>query len=443
MCPVHELEFHVMLDGAYPQVPYAGKRKSNYITLPNAIYDRTYGQRVFEDQIETAVALEGMGYDGVAFSEQHNGPIGLHGNALLAASWVAARTTRLRIGAWGPILNSYATPIKLAEEIGALDTLSRGRLSFALPMGHGMQHHSLGYMNPAIVRRRFREGHDLLIKALTEPGPFEWNGEFFQVPYVNVWPRPLQQPHPPVVLPGGGSLETLQLAAKHRYTYLPVLNPRATFLKNVQRLRELCEQEGYTLAPGQVAAMITIHVAETDKQARLEAEAHDLWMFQNFFLSPTHDNFPPGYVSPQSLRGVLGGGYRSTPMNEMTWDDLVAQHWVIAGSPETVASMLRESLEESRAGKLLVAANAGVKPRWLAMKSLALFAEEVIPRLRQGGAPLWKREEHPGYDTLSEYGARRDRDGWRPAVMLGDGLIDAQLGHVEDCRRAMEPWPPA
>lgn len=439
---MHDVEFHVIMDGGYPNVPYAAKRKSNYITLPNTTADPVHVQRTLEDQLESAVELERLGYDGAVFSEQHNGPIGLHGNSMMAAGWLAARTKRLRIGAWGPIINSYANPIKLAEEISAIDYLSRGRFSVALPMGHGMQHHSLGYMNPAVVRRRFREAHDLLVAAMTQPGPFEWNGEFFQIPYVNLWPQPLQKPHPPIILPGGGSLETLQLAAQNRYTYLPVLNPRATFLKNVQKLRDLCAEEGYEPAPTQIAQMISIHVAETDKQARREAELHDLWAFQNFFFSPQHDNFPPGYVSPASLRGVLSGGYRSTPMNEMPWDELATQHWAIAGSPETVASKLRESLEESGAGLVLLEPNPGTKPKWLAMKSLTLFAEEVIPRLRKGGAPVWKSNAHPGYDTLAEYGARAPADAPRGQVRWGDSLVDAQLGHVEELRVPMEPWPP-
>ena len=112
---MQDVEFHVMADGAYPRVPYAAKGKSNFITVPNAIYDRTLGQRVLEDQLETCVEAERLGYDGIAISEQHNGPIGLHGNSLAAASWVAARTSRIGIGAWGPIINSYANPIKLAE----------------------------------------------------------------------------------------------------------------------------------------------------------------------------------------------------------------------------------------------------------------------------------------------------------------------------------------
>lgn len=435
-------EFNVILDGAYPEVPFAGRRKSNYINLPNSTYDPAIGQRVLEDQLETLAALEALGYDGAVISEQHNGPIGVLGNPMLAGAWLAARTQRIRIGVIGPIINNYITPIRLAEEIAIVDTMSRGRLTVGLPMGHGMQYHSFGVISPAIARARYREAHELLIAAMTRPGPFEFNGDFFQIPYVNLWPKPLQQPHPPIVIPAGGSLETLQLIARHRYTYLCVLNPRPTLLRNLERLRELCREEGYELDPSQIALVIGIHVAETDRQARLESEPHDLWQFQNFFQSPMHDNFPPGYLTAKSLAGVLAGGYRSRPMNELTFDDLVDNGWVIVGSPETVAERLKHALEETGAGRLIIGANAGSKSRWLTMKSLTMFAEEVIPRLRPGGDPSWAGKPLTGYETNAQYGARRPDDAPAPAIRLGDGLIDVRTAHIEELRTSFEPWPP-
>lgn len=438
-----DYEFYVLLDGAYPQVPFAGKRKSNFVDLPNAYCDPVLAQRALEDQLELSIESERLGFDGAVVSEQHNGPIGTLGNPMLAGAFIAARTQRLRIGVIGPIMNAYATPLRLAEEIAALDIMSRGRLLLGLPMGHGMQYHSLGVMNPATARARFREGHELLMKALTEPGPFEWCGDFFHVPYVNLWPKPLQTPHPPIIVPGGGSVETLQLVAKHRYSYLAVLSPRPALVKTMQRLRDLCNEEGYEPDPTQLTINVAVHVAETDKQARLESEAHHLWQYQNFFRSPMHDNFPPGYVSSQSLRGMLQGGYRSKPLSELSFDELVENGWVIAGSPETVAARLEEHAEEIGAGRLVLAFNAGSMSRWSTMKSMTLFAEEVIPRMRKGGTPVWKDKPLAGYETNAEFGARRPADAPRPVATLGDGLIDVSTSHIADLREVLEPWPPA
>ncbi|HWT91359.1 MAG TPA: LLM class flavin-dependent oxidoreductase [Solirubrobacteraceae bacterium] len=437
-----DYEFNVILDGAYPYVPFAGKRKSNYIDFPNTNWDPALGQRALEDQLELLAQLEDLGFDGGVVSEQHNGPIGQLGNPMLAGAWLAARTRRLRIGVVGSIINSYRTPVRLAEEIAALDIMSRGRLFFGLPMGHGMQHHSTGVMNPAKTRARFREAHDLLVAALTQPGPFEWKGEWFNIPYVNLWPRPLQTPRPPIWVPGGGSLETLELVAKHRYTYLGVLSPKPAMLKTMEKLRELCREQGYEADPKQLVRGVSIHVAESDAQARREAEAHELWQYQNFFHSPQHDNFPPGYISADSLRRAMAGGYRSKPLSQLTFDDLVENGWVIAGSPETVASKLQETLEETGAGSVLLGVNSGSKPRWMTQKTLTMFAEEVIPRLRPGGRAPSQDAKLAGWETNAEFGAMRPVDYQVPEATFGDGLVDVLTAHVEELREIIEPWPP-
>ncbi|HWI22680.1 MAG TPA: LLM class flavin-dependent oxidoreductase [Baekduia sp.] len=441
---MHEYEFNVVLDGAYPYVPYAPKRKSNFVDLPNTHFDPVLGQRVLEDQLETLISLETLGYDGAMMTEQHNGPIGSLGNPMMAGAYVAARTKRIRVGVVGPIINDYASPLRLAEEIATLDTMTGGRAFFGLPMGHGMQHHSTGVMNPARARRRMYESHDLLMAAFTRPGPFEWQGEFFHIPYVNLWPKPLQQPHPPVFIPGGGSIETLKLVAKHRYTYQAALTPRPALLQRIEMLRDFCREEGYELDRRQLALVISVHVAETDAQARKEAEAHELWAYQNFFRSPAHDNFPPGYVTESSLRKAMAGGYRSTPLSEIGIDTMMEHGWLVAGSPETVASRLTELLDEAGAARAVLGMNSGTKPRWLAQKNLTMFAEEVIPRMRPGGRPPSEDERTVGYRTNSEFGARRPADALMPTASLGTGgLVDVTTAHVPELREQLvEPWPP-
>src|SRR2546430_2074559 len=139
-----DYEFNVVLDGAYPNVPYAPKRKSNYVDLPNTHFDPVLGQRVLEDMLETLVSLDDLGFDGAMVTEQHNGPIGSLGNPMMAGAYLAARTRRIRVGVVGAITNDYLSPVRLAEEIATLDGMSRGRAFFGLPVGHGMQHHSTG-----------------------------------------------------------------------------------------------------------------------------------------------------------------------------------------------------------------------------------------------------------------------------------------------------------
>ena len=420
-----QTEFHVMFNGAYPAVPSAKLRPaSNYIDLPTTDnYNGVEAQRTIQRMIDGIQLAERLGYDGGVFSEQHNGPIGLLGNPMLLGAYLAAATQRIKIGVVGPIVNGYLTPLRLAEEIALLDQLSHGRLIFGLPVGHGMQYHSMGMVNPATARARYREAHDLLMRALTEDGPFEWFGEHYQIPYVNLWPRPLQRPHPPVMVLGGGSTDTLDMVAKHRHAYQAVgISSRQAIQGALGKLREAARGYGYELDPSQVCAGITFHVAETDAQAMTEAEPYYHWMMQNFFDSAFHDSFPPGYLSEGALRGMIaGGGYRSKPPSETSFADAVEKGNLVVGSPETVAGRIAELIDLYGAGRVLLNTNTDIKPEWLGTKSLTMFAEEVLPKLRGGAGPAVTESARVGAENLAEYHATRG-ESHEPSVKW-DGEI--------------------
>ena len=105
-----------------------------------------------------------------------------------------------------------------------LDCLTEGRLAAGFPVGTSMDVNRCYGVTPTETRPRFYEAHDLIIKAWTQPGPFAYNGRFNKLRYVNPWPQPLQQPHPPVWLAGGGSVETYEMAVRARlHVQLPQL----------------------------------------------------------------------------------------------------------------------------------------------------------------------------------------------------------------------------
>ena len=100
-----------------------------------------------------------------------------------------------------------------------IDCISRGRLVSGFVRGGGVE--SLANnVNPAHNRERFEEAHDVILAAWTRPGPFRWEGKHFQYRVINPWALPLQKPHPPIMVPGTASPETVVWAAKHRYPYI-------------------------------------------------------------------------------------------------------------------------------------------------------------------------------------------------------------------------------
>ncbi|MGW0038429.1 LLM class flavin-dependent oxidoreductase [Gordonia sp. NPDC003376] len=432
------VEFFGLMESGYPYVPYSADRphRSIFVDMPGSYYDRMQGQRQIEDQLETLVGLEKLGFDGVAITEQHNGPAGLIPNAMLGAAWLAARTSSVKIMVLGPLLNAYRSPIRLAEEIAAVDTMCQGRLLVGLPMGLGSSYHGLG-LNPATARLRHNEGTELLLKALYETEPFSWRGRFFNHEYVNVWPKPAHDIE--FVLPSGGSQETLEIAARRRFGYQSQLNDRGMTIKILERFRELCRAEGYDPDPRQSQLSIDIFVSETDASARKEIEAYTDWTYQNYLAMEEYDLFPPGYTSVNSIRGIRRGGW-GEDVGTTTFDDVLDNRWIITGSPDTVIAGIDELLDSTGSGRLLVSLDNGAIPAWLVNKSAGLFAEQVLPHFRPDGRTTSETEPRHGYRTKLEYATKRG--DLVPKTVVKDGhLVDADRVATDPDGARIRRWP--
>src|SRR5439155_18555001 len=126
----------------------------------------------------------------------------------IMAAALTRRTKNAKIIVMGNSVALYNPPIRVAEEFAMLDVLSGGRLVAGFPVGTPMDTAFCYGENPATLREKYREGVDLILKAWTANEPFPFNGKYTQLRYVNPWPRPMQQPHPPVRVPGERSVET-------------------------------------------------------------------------------------------------------------------------------------------------------------------------------------------------------------------------------------------
>src|SRR5262249_55111758 len=153
------------------------------------------------DELEFA---DRLGFDGVVLNEHHQTPYGMMPAPGVLAGALTARVKRAKIAILGRALPLLSNPLTVAEEYAMLDNLSRGRFIAGFVRGIGAEYHAMG-VNPVESQERFLEAHDLIMRAWSEPGPFRFNGKHYQFNYVNTWPRPYQNPHPPVWIPSQGS----------------------------------------------------------------------------------------------------------------------------------------------------------------------------------------------------------------------------------------------
>ena len=370
--------FHLM---PWPYLPadFDARYDSAWIWLPNQLYDPVKGEALYRDYLDILAYAEEVGFDGVCVNEHHQNAYGLMPSPNIMAGALTQRTRHVKIAVIGNALPLYNPPLRVAEEFAMLDVMSGGRLIAGMVVGGGPEYYSYN-VNPTHARERFREALDLIVKAWTQPGPFLWNSKHYFFRYVNPWPRPLQQPHPPIWIPGVGSKETIDFVAQRRYCYMGVPYFHIDVFRRVfAQFREACEEAGYTARPEQMGWGIPVYVAETDRQAREEFEPH-CWYFVRNLLKGI-GIAPPGYTSGKSALAIMNNRHLFLA-EQKTWDDVEKGVFAIAGSPQTVRQKLNHYRKELGAGVVLTGCQTGTLPHELARKSMELFGREVLPHVR-------------------------------------------------------------
>jgi len=235
--------FHLM---PYPYLPadFDEKYATPSLTFPNKHFDPKLGNQLYQRYLDELEYADELGFDGIAVNEHHQTAYGLMPSPNIMAAALARRTERAKIMVLGNAIGIRGNPLRVAEEIAMLDHLSNGRVVSGFVRGIGWEYfgHSI---SPTRSRARFDEAHDLIIKAWTSDEMFQWISPNYEYRYVNIWPRPLQQPHPPVYIPGAGSTETMRFCAARRYTYMSVYAPARVVRRWFDGYRQAAAELGY------------------------------------------------------------------------------------------------------------------------------------------------------------------------------------------------------
>jgi alkanesulfonate monooxygenase SsuD/methylene tetrahydromethanopterin reductase-like flavin-dependent oxidoreductase (luciferase family) len=181
---------------------------------------------------------------------------------------------------------------------------------------------------------------------------------------------------------GTGSEETVQLAIDYDMGYSIVFVPIKNQLRAFDRLRALADERGRTIQPDDLVIVVMAYVADTDEEAVREARPHMENFFSWFHRVTPRFLVPPGYVTTaEFLRRVSEAAMAKS--TEATWDDMVSIGRIACGSPDTVAETIVSWCEEAGCSRVNVVLENGDMPEWKIAKNIALFADEVIPRIRK------------------------------------------------------------
>jgi alkanesulfonate monooxygenase SsuD/methylene tetrahydromethanopterin reductase-like flavin-dependent oxidoreductase (luciferase family) len=285
---------------------------------------------------------------------------------------------------------SSTPPIRLAEEYAVLDCLSGGRLIAGLPTGLGTDVSISNGITPMEHRERWREGIDLMLKAWTAKEFFSWNGKYNQLPKVNLWPRPVQQPHPPVLIPGAASSSTWDFCHERNfpYAYLSYFGGKSSE-QVMDRFWARAAAKGKDANPYRASFLQLVGVAETDRKAEEEYGKHVEYFYHKLLHLPTGYISPPGNTDYKSLLNIFKSGKNLLQISDFTTDlkslkakDMIEREFVVIGSPATVREKLEHMAKRLNVGHLMVALQFGSMPHGQAKKNIELFASDVLPHLQ-------------------------------------------------------------
>jgi alkanesulfonate monooxygenase SsuD/methylene tetrahydromethanopterin reductase-like flavin-dependent oxidoreductase (luciferase family) len=379
---MHFTCFHLM---PYRPLDFAERHKhrSAWVVLPNNLYDPVKGADEYESYIDQLVYAEQLGFDAIGVNEHHQTAYGMMPAPNLIASALIQRTKHVKIAILGRALPLVSNPVNIAEEFAMLDNLSRGRIITGFVRGIGTEYHATG-VNPTFSHERYQEAHDLIVAAWTEPGPFEFDGQHYNLRYVNLWPRPYQQPHPPIWVPSQGSSETIRWAAdpSRKYPFLVTFSAEELVIRYLTMYREQAREIGYEASGDQLGWAAPIYVADTDERARDEAKAGIESLFNEYLSNPWEMLLPPGYMSMASLKRTMAMRKHLGTRGRMTIDELIASGTVIVGSPQTVRERIERVREATGVNRLVTMLQFGVLPNDLTRRNMEMFASEVMPKLR-------------------------------------------------------------
>ena len=345
--------------------------------------------RTYAEHLAAWEELDRLGYDGVGFNEHHCSPYGLMNSPNLMASAAAQRTKKLKLLIYGNLLPLHE-PLRLAEELAMLDCLSNGRLisGFARGIPREYQVHNVPLSES---RERFEEAYEIVTRAWTED-VFSYSGKFWSYKDVALWPRPVQKPHPPLMIPIVGSQESIEFAGRHNIPITPGLAGGGLRDDIIRHYARSLTAAGHRITPDHLSLGLNAYVADSKAQAVKEVAPYHLYFNRTLF---SHGNFTEtakqrqtGYASQHSTDYVRPENQRAAALlredfRNTTFESFQKQAESMPyGTADEVAERIIAQAEHAGANMVQVGLNRGAMPHDMFIEQIRRFASGVLPRLQ-------------------------------------------------------------
>jgi alkanesulfonate monooxygenase SsuD/methylene tetrahydromethanopterin reductase-like flavin-dependent oxidoreductase (luciferase family) len=308
---------------------------------------------IYERAIERFSIMDRAGYDGVWLAEHHFSGFSVCPSVHMMATMAAARTKRLRIGT-AVSLAPFYQPLRLAEEVALLDVLSGGRVNWGAGRGFASGEFNAFGIPIAESAARFRETVDIVLAAWTQER-LTHHGEYFDFESVEVLPKPLQRPHPPVWM-AATSESAIDWAAGRGFSIL--MDPHCTQAELGDKRRYYDERlaaAGHSVSGRDIPMARLIAVSSDAARAEQIARRGAAWTVGSY-IGPQHGHTPAGQ-KPTAADPV----------------DRYVNDVILHGTPGSVIDQIL-ALRESAALNYLLCAP-------LSQESFTLLTDAILPAL--------------------------------------------------------------
>ena len=363
------------------------EHRSVWVDIDSTLFDPERANEVYNEYMDQLEFADSLGFDGIGVNEHHQNGYGIMPSPNIIAAGLARRTSNAALAVIGNSIALYNPPIRVAEEFAMLDCISGGRLIAGFPVGTPMDTNFCYGQIPALTRDKYAEAHEMIMRAWSEDEPFAFDGKYNQLRYVNCWPKPIQKPHPPIYIPGGGSIETWDFCLDHdyNYSYLSFNGYKGGQAMMDGFWERHAERGDRNDSPFRASFAQIICVADTDAEAEELYAEHMLYFFNRCLHVFPGFADPPGYRTVDTIKAGRLNQLRKENQElfqRLTWRDLVDGGFIIAGSPDTVAETMEEMARNLRVGTVFCLLHMGNMPDWKTRYSTQLFADKVMPRLK-------------------------------------------------------------
>jgi alkanesulfonate monooxygenase SsuD/methylene tetrahydromethanopterin reductase-like flavin-dependent oxidoreductase (luciferase family) len=359
------------------------------VTLPNRLLDPAVAADLIHRYYDEWALADELGLD-VMVNEHHQTATCMSSTSIVALSVLARITKRARLLILGYPIGHRTDPLRVAEELAMVDVISRGRLDMGFIKGVPYEF-ACSNQNAVGVMDRFWEAHDFIIKAMTShDGPFNWESENFHYRQVNIWPRPYQQPYPPV-WSTTASRGNARVLGERGYV-MCVLGSGYATRPVYDAYREGYRAAGRGTAPAdRLGYLALVSVAATEQKARERAEIIATYLRSSEIVAPAFKN-PPGYLTIEDSARVLKGQTaprsatkdgRKIDMRRGSVQELIDAAIMFCGTPDQVFEQITDFADHCGGfGHLIMMGQAGTLSHADTIDNLTLFAKEVLPRLK-------------------------------------------------------------